>query len=174
LRAYLDWEVSKDSLRRRVEPTLLTMKALRPEEEWARDIISRTLSLPVEQHDDGSKDGMHDLWIVDGDTSEAAAEVIAAADSESIKLWKLANSGGRWLVEGLAGGWLVSLVPLSARANGESTNSRLFWPNWRPQVSARSTSSPGMSRSGVGRLALAISESRASPRVAPTSRAAYT
>jgi hypothetical protein len=61
------------------------MKPLRPEEEWARDIISQTLSVPVEQHDDNSRDGMHDLWIVYPDRPPAAVEVTAAADPEAIE-----------------------------------------------------------------------------------------
>jgi len=92
------------------------MKALRAEEEWARDIISQTLSLPVEQHDDGSSNGMHDLWILHGNAPLAAVEVTAAADPESMKLWRLVNSGDRWIVDGLVGGWAISLVPSSARA----------------------------------------------------------
>ena len=68
-------------------------KALKPEEEWARDVISLTLSLPVEQHDDNSSNRMHDLWIRHGDGPPAAVEVTAAADEESIKLWKLVKSG---------------------------------------------------------------------------------
>jgi hypothetical protein len=51
------------------------MKALKSEEEWARTIISQTLSVPVEQHDDGSKDGMHDLWIKHLDRPDAAVEI---------------------------------------------------------------------------------------------------
>jgi hypothetical protein len=92
------------------------MKALRPEEEWAREIISRTLSVPVEQHDDGSRDGMHDLWIARHDGPPAAVEVTAAADQESMKLWKLVNSGEPLIVPGLHGGWFVSLEPISTRA----------------------------------------------------------
>jgi hypothetical protein len=66
-------------------PRFGSMKPLRPEEEWARDIISQTLSVPVEQHDDNSRDGMHDLWIVYPDRPPAAVEVTAAADPEAIE-----------------------------------------------------------------------------------------
>jgi hypothetical protein len=47
-----------------------------------------------------------------------AVEIVAAADADSIELWKLINGRGegeRWLVNGLQGGWLVTLDP-SARA----------------------------------------------------------
>lgn len=87
------------------------MKPLRPEEEWARDIIRQTLSVPVEQHDDNSQDGMHDLWIVYSDRPAAAVEVTAAADPESVELSKLINTKERWLVPGIRGGWAVSVDP---------------------------------------------------------------
>jgi hypothetical protein len=57
---------------------------------------------------------MHDLWIIHNDRPPAAVEVVAAADPESIALWKLVNGGGRWQVPGIRGGWLASLLP-SAR-----------------------------------------------------------
>jgi hypothetical protein len=97
-------------------PRFGSMKALRPEEEWARDIISQTLSVPVEQNDDNSQDGMHDLWILHPDRPAAAVEVTAAADSESIELSKLINAKERWIVPGLRGGWAVSVDPSTARA----------------------------------------------------------
>lgn len=91
------------------------MKALRPEEEWARQMMSHALGLPVVQHDDGSSEGMHDLEVLyDGET--AAVEVTSAADGESIALWNLMNGRNeRWVVDELQGGWMVSLEP-SARA----------------------------------------------------------
>jgi len=87
------------------------MKALKSEEEWARTIISQTLSVPVEQHDDGSEDGMHDLWIKHLDRPDAAVEITAAADPASIALAKLTTTGGRWVVPELRGGWAVSVAP---------------------------------------------------------------
>lgn len=91
------------------------MKALRPEEEWARQMMSHALGLPVVQHDDGSLEGMYDLDVLyDGET--AAVEVTSAADGESIALWNLMNGRNeRWVVDELQGGWMVSLEP-SARA----------------------------------------------------------
>lgn len=59
---------------------------------------------------------MHDLWIRDEQKPPAAVEITAAADFESMKLWKLVNSGDRWIVDGLAGGWALWLVPSAARA----------------------------------------------------------
>jgi hypothetical protein len=92
-------------------PRFGIMKALKPEEEWARGIISQTLSVPVEQHDDGSRDGMHDLWILYPDRPAAAAEITAAADAESMRLSRLISDKGRWLVPGLRGGWFVWVDP---------------------------------------------------------------
>ena len=91
------------------------MKALRPEEEWARRMMTHALGVPVLQHDDGSLVRMHDLDVVyDGES--AAVEVTSAADGESIALWNLMNGRNeRWVVDELQGGWMVSLEP-SARA----------------------------------------------------------
>lgn len=92
------------------------MPSLRPEEEWSRAVVSHALGLPVVQHDDGSRDGMHDLDILLDEHTRAAVEVIAAADGEAIALWNLLNgSGGRWIEPTLTGGWMVSIT-LSARA----------------------------------------------------------
>jgi hypothetical protein len=92
------------------------MPALRPEEEWARSIISRVLATPVEQNDDGTEPGMYDLRILYPDRPAGAVEVTAAADRESIELWRLMNeSNERWQVERLVGGWSVHVLP-TARA----------------------------------------------------------
>lgn len=90
------------------------MGGLRPEEEWARQLIEKALGSIVVQHDDGTSDGQFDLRICLGDT-DAAVEVVAAADGASIELWNLLNGGDRWIEPGLVGGWMVSLVP-TARA----------------------------------------------------------
>jgi hypothetical protein len=94
---------------------LRPVKGLRPEEEWARLVVSQALSVPVEQHDDNSRDGMHDLWIVYPNGLPGAMEVTLAADSESIELYGLMFGGRRQIFAGLAGGWSVVLDP-SARA----------------------------------------------------------
>jgi hypothetical protein len=91
------------------------VSALRPEEQWAREVIAYALQVPVEQHDDGSVDGMHDLDVIYPDRPRAAVEVTTAADGEAIALWNLLNGGGRWVEPTLKGGWAVSLLP-TARA----------------------------------------------------------
>jgi hypothetical protein len=95
---------------------MLSVKDLRREEAWAQEVIGRVLSRRVEQHDDGSRPGMHDLTVLRPGKRAAAVEVVAAADSESIELWRLINDDDeRWQVDGLQGGWAVSVDP-SARA----------------------------------------------------------
>jgi hypothetical protein len=90
------------------------MRELRQEEQWAQEVIGRVLSATAEQHDDGSLPGMHDLTILRPGRPPAAVEITAAADSASIELWQLVNgSHKRWLVEGLRGGWMVSVDPLA-------------------------------------------------------------
>lgn len=87
---------------------------IRKEEQWAADIIGSTLDTAVRQYDDGSKPGMHDLEF--GDAGAAAVEVVAAADADSIELWKLLNGADdRWIAPGLHGGWMVYFKP-TARA----------------------------------------------------------
>ncbi len=79
-------------------------------------MIAQALQCRVEQYDDGSRPGMHDLDIFHIDAPVAAVEVTAAANPGLIELWKLMNPPGeRWLVNGLRGGWMVVLDP-SARA----------------------------------------------------------
>jgi hypothetical protein len=88
------------------------MKSLRPEEDWARQLIASAFGVPVVQHDDGSEAGMHDLDVLHADGSVGAVEVTSAADGDSMALWRLMNDRDeRWIVTGLAGGWMVSLVP---------------------------------------------------------------
>ena len=55
--------------------------------------MAEALGVEVVQHDDGSRDGMHDLDILRADRRDAA-EVTAAADAESIQLWKLVTDRG--------------------------------------------------------------------------------
>ena len=109
--------------RRRHDETLGTarmqsggMTDLRDEEKVVAATIAATLGLTVEQHDDGSRPGMHDLYIMTADETSAAVEVTAAADPDSIQLWKLVNGRGeRWTVPNLQGGWMLHLEP-TARA----------------------------------------------------------
>jgi hypothetical protein len=88
---------------------------LTPLEDWARRCIRIALGVEVEQHDDGSSPGMHDLSILYPSGAWGAVEVTAAADPQLIGLWRLVNEGERWIVPGIAGGWAVVLHP-SARA----------------------------------------------------------
>lgn len=92
------------------------MSELRGEEKVVAATIAATLGLVVEQYDDGSQPGMHDLNIIAVDGTSAAVEVTAAADADSIQLWKLVNGrDDRWTVPGLRGGWMLHLEP-TARA----------------------------------------------------------
>jgi hypothetical protein len=91
------------------------MAALRPEEEWARQMLSSALDAPVVQHDDGSAPSMYDLRVDYLDRPPAAVEVTSAADGETIALWNLMNGNGRWIEDDLVGGWTVSL-DVAARA----------------------------------------------------------
>lgn len=92
------------------------MTELRGEEKAVAATIATTLGLKVEQHDDGRHPGMHDLNIIAQDGSLAAVEVTAAADPDSIELWKLVNGRDeRWTVPDLQGGWMLYLEP-TARA----------------------------------------------------------
>lgn len=92
------------------------VSSLRPEEEWVRQVVARTLRAVVRQHDDQSRDAMYDLSIEYPSGDCAAMEVTAAADGESIALWNLVNgTDERWIEPAIAGGWIVSLDP-TARA----------------------------------------------------------
>lgn len=89
------------------------MTELRDEEKV---VAATTLGLRVEQYDNGQQPGMHDLNIISVDRSPAAVEVTAAADPDSIELWKLVNGRGeRRTVKELQGGWMLTLEP-TARA----------------------------------------------------------
>src|SRR4051812_17597532 len=89
---------------------------LRFEEEWARQVISQALDLPVIQHDDGSRSGMHDLDIIGLDGAREPVEVTMAADPELIPLRAATGADDApWVFEGLEGSWIVSVLP-TARA----------------------------------------------------------
>jgi hypothetical protein len=80
------------------------MSELRAEEKVVAATITATLGLTVKQHDDGKQPGMHDLNIITADGAFAAVEVTAAADPDSIQLWKLVNGRDElWTVPGLDG-----------------------------------------------------------------------
>lgn len=85
------------------------VQQLRGEELWAARMIQVAVDAPVRQHDDGSLPGMHDLDIVFPRGKIAAVEVTAAGDRAAIEQWNLMNGGGRWIVDGLQGGWMVDV-----------------------------------------------------------------
>lgn len=68
--------------------------------------MSAILGVPVEQHDDGSRPGMHDLNILYTDLPAAAVEITSAADAEMIAFYRRMNEG-RWIEPALAGGWAI-------------------------------------------------------------------
>jgi hypothetical protein len=91
------------------------MSALRPEEQWVCEVISQTLGVAVVQHDDGSRESMHDLSILYPDQEPGAVEVTAAADGQVMALWKILNRPGeRWIEPDLDGGWIIEVVPGSS------------------------------------------------------------
>lgn len=87
------------------------MRTLRREEEWARHVLHATLGVPVEQNDDGSEPGMHDLKILYPNAPAGAVEVTAAVDAAATELWNLAYREGRWEEPDLAGGWRAYVDP---------------------------------------------------------------
>jgi hypothetical protein len=85
-----------------------------PEEEaWVRKCLLEALPrCTVDQHDDNSEAGMYDLTITYPDGTIGAVEVTAAADRQQVELWKLVGGRGkRWIEPGIAGGWLVRILP---------------------------------------------------------------
>jgi murein DD-endopeptidase MepM/ murein hydrolase activator NlpD len=82
----------------------------RGEEQWAARMIETALTAPVRQHDDGSRPRMYDLDVHLPSGGLAAVEVTAAGDSAAIEQWNLMNSGDRWIVERIHGGWLVGVT----------------------------------------------------------------
>jgi hypothetical protein len=84
---------------------------LRLEEKWAQTVLARAIGVPVEQYDDGSRPGMHDLTFVRAGAREAV-EVTAAANSGAIELWNFLESGDRWIAKQLQGGWSVEFTPV--------------------------------------------------------------
>lgn len=92
------------------------MTQTHPEEQWAASMIAVALGAQVTQHDDGSAPSMYDLNLAGQDGPFGGVEVTAAADADSIQLWKLVNGKEeRWIELDLLGGWMVTLEP-TARA----------------------------------------------------------
>lgn len=69
------------------------------------------LGVPVVQHDDGSRDAMHDLEVIYGNGSRAAVEIRCAVDREQTEFWNVVNGRGRWIESDLVGGWFVLAKP---------------------------------------------------------------
>ena len=80
-----------------------------PEEEaWARECL----------RDDNSEAGMYDLTITYPDGTIGAVEVTATADRQQLELWKLVGGRGkRWIEPGIAGGWIVQILPSTRAKN---------------------------------------------------------
>jgi len=97
------------------------MQALRPEEEWALQMVERELGVNVVQHDDGSAPSMYDLRIEYPNCS-GAVEVVSAADPDCHSLWKVVGNSERWIEESIVGGWTVHLRP---KARGRRVYSEL-------------------------------------------------
>lgn len=86
------------------------MGDLRREERWAAACMAEALGVEVVQHDDGTRDAMHDLDVLHP-SGTAAAEVSACADREAIEAWNAMNRDGFWQLEGLQQQWTVSVRP---------------------------------------------------------------
>jgi hypothetical protein len=88
-----------------------------PEDEaWARDCLRE--ALPGCAVDDNSEASMYDLAITYPDGAIGAVEVTATADRQQLELWKLVGCRGkRWIEPGLAGGWIVRILPSTRAKN---------------------------------------------------------
>jgi hypothetical protein len=89
------------------------MQQLSAQEVWARDCLRATFpEASVQQNDDGSQSGMHDLTITYPDGRTGAIEVTAAVDARDLELWKLVGGRGKRRIEpSLIGGWVVRILP---------------------------------------------------------------
>jgi len=95
----------------------------RPEERWAQAALQVALpAAVVEQHDDGSRPGMHDLRIRYSDARTGAVEVTRAVHSDATALWRIIGKPGRWIEPSIRGGWAVRVRP---EARGKLLRSRL-------------------------------------------------
>jgi hypothetical protein len=84
---------------------------LRPEEEWARAVLSVALGAPVEQYDDGSARSMYDLEIRYPDRAAGAVEVTTATHGGDTAFWRvMIGDKGRWIEPSLKGGWRVNIT----------------------------------------------------------------
>lgn len=97
-------------------------KPLRGEEEWLRQCIEAAIpGATVTQHDDGSRNSMHDLDVWVNSERVGAVEISAAVDPQALELWRLVSTPRQWTDATLAGGWMVS-VSRTARARALKTS----------------------------------------------------
>lgn len=80
---------------------------MRPEEEFARIVISRELGRSVEHHDDGSRYSMFDLRIGLKEAPEVAIECTGAVNREFVESWKAGPHKGSFLIDGIENDWIV-------------------------------------------------------------------
>lgn len=106
----------------------------------ALNLEAALLGVVVRVHDDGSKDGMHDLDLVRDGRIFGCCEVTSAADEATIEFWNVANGGrqGRWTEPDLVGGWSIAARP-TARINKLRTALPEILVTWRGMEYARST-----------------------------------
>jgi hypothetical protein len=135
------------------------VRTLRNNEEWVRQTLDSTLGVPVEQNDDGSQPGLHDLNIVYPNGPHAAVEVTAAVDAASTELWNIAYREGRWEESDLAGGWSVYVDP--ARRSRKSRLRRDLPPFLRGLETAHLREYPAVAASSVEPLAQGLGVTRA-------------
>src|SRR5215216_6146420 len=85
-------------------------KPLKDDERWAAACVQDTLpGVTVGQHDDNSRESVHDLDLsLGGLPTFGAVEVTAAIDPRAIAGWKrLPGGGDRLTMPGLVGGWYI-------------------------------------------------------------------
>lgn len=77
----------------------LVARDLSIKEEIVRATVENALGVPVEQYDDGSQPGMHDLAICFGDDVRGAVEVTSDADEQALSTLGTLHKRGRNLWE---------------------------------------------------------------------------
>ncbi|MGP5319158.1 hypothetical protein ACTXMB_14600 [Arthrobacter rhombi] len=82
----------------------------KPNEKYARDLVSKALGVPVDRYEDGSAPSQVDALIRFPD-QDAALEIVADHDSEFNAQWAaLERIGHNLSIHGLAGKWWVELA----------------------------------------------------------------
>lgn len=80
---------------------------MRPEEEFARLVISKELGRSVEHHDDGSRDSMFDLRVGPQEAPEVAIECTGAVNQKFVESWKAGPDKGSFVLDGIENDWIV-------------------------------------------------------------------